>query len=77
MRSRLCFPQASRLIGEKELLNTEPAEARQTVWMPALVRDVCGSIGSGLTESLLRYREKLPRRFRNYRVGVGEGGCGQ
>lgn len=47
------------------------------MWMPALVRDVCGSIVSRLTESPLRYRTRLPWRFRNYRVGVREGGCDQ
>lgn len=33
-RSKLCLPQASRLVEEKELLSTELSEARQTVWMP-------------------------------------------
>lgn len=35
-KSKLCFPQACRLVREKKLLKTEPEEPRPTVWMSKL-----------------------------------------
>lgn len=68
-----------KLPGELEKRNgwRQTYEARVPVWLPQLCEGWAAKPCNRLTESLLREGEKLPRTFRNYRAGVGKGGCGK